>query len=93
MGKHCAWKESKRRASTYDLDDWKVMAAEAKALNDALLAHMTAGHAPSAPEVVALAEESRQHISKWFYDCSLEVHVGLAEMFVEDPRFRKSYDD
>ena len=88
-----AWKESKRRVASYDLDDWKVMAVEAKALNDALLARMQAGDAATAPEVVALAEEHRQHISKWFYDCSPEIHVGLAEMYIADPRFRKNYDD
>ena len=54
-----AWKEAKRRVVTYDLDDWKVMAVEATALNDALLAHMTAGDSATAPAVVALAEEHR----------------------------------
>ena len=87
-----AWKESKRRVASYSLDDWKVMAVEAKAINDALLAHMQAGHLASSPEVAAVAEEHRQHISRWFYDCSTDVHVGLADMYVADPRFAASYD-
>jgi len=92
-GSSDAWKEAKRRVVTYDLNDWKVMAVEAKALNDALLAHMTAGDSATTPAVVALAEEHRQHISRWFYDCSPETHVGLAGMYVDDLRFRKNYDD
>ena len=35
----------------------------------------------------------REHISRWFYDVTPEVHQGLAEMYVADPRFAKTYDD
>lgn len=87
-----AWKESKRRVATYSLDDWKVMAEEAKAINDGLLAQMQAGRPASSAEAAALAEAHRMHISRWFYDCTPEIHVGLAEMYVADPRFRAHYD-
>jgi hypothetical protein len=40
-----------------------------------------------------LAEEHRQQIGRWFYDCSYEIHRGLAGMYLADPRFRKNYDD
>jgi len=88
-----AWKESKRRVTTYGLDDWRVMAAEARAINDGLLAHFAAGDPASSVPALALAEEHRQHIGRWFYECSTEIHVGLAEMYVTDARFRKHYDD
>ena len=39
-----------------------------------------------------LAEEHRQQISRWFYDCPHEIHAGLAEMYVEDPRFTAHYE-
>ncbi len=39
-----------------------------------------------------LAEEHRQHISRWFYDCSLEIHRGLGDMYVADPRFTSTYE-
>lgn len=87
-----AWKQSKRRVATYTPDDWKVFAAEAKAINDGLLAHMQAGDPPTADAVTALAEASRLHIDKWFYDCPVEMHVGLADLYVTDERFRRNYD-
>lgn len=87
-----AWRESKRRVATYGLDDWKAMAEEAKAINDGLLAQMQAGRPASSTEAAALAEEHRLHISKWFYDCAPEIHVGLADMYVADPRCRAHYD-
>ncbi len=41
---------------------------------------------------MAAAEAHRQHISRWFYECTYEVHRGLAEMYVTDERFRSHYD-
>jgi len=40
-----------------------------------------------------LAEAHRQHISRWFYDCDYEMHCGLADIYVSDPRFTAAYDD
>ena len=44
-------------------------------------------------EAMDLAEEHRQQITKHFYECTLEIHTGLAEMYIADERFRKNYDD
>lgn len=35
----------------------------------------------------------RKAISKWFYDCSVEMQKNLALMYVQDQRFKKYYDD
>jgi MerR family transcriptional regulator, thiopeptide resistance regulator len=43
-------------------------------------------------EARAVAERHRQHISRWFYDCSRAFHRGLAEMYIADPRFTASYE-
>jgi len=43
-------------------------------------------------EAMDLAEEHRQHITRWFYNCSYEIHRGLGEMYVTDPRFTTHYD-
>jgi hypothetical protein len=40
-----------------------------------------------------LAERHRLHIDRWFYPCSHQMQVGLAEMYIADDRFRKHYDD
>ena len=39
-------------------------------------------------EAVAVAEASRQHLSRWMYDCPGEMQVGLGRMYVDDERFR-----
>lgn len=38
------------------------------------------------------AEAHRRQITDSFYDCSYEMHVGLAEMYIADPRFTATYE-
>ena len=40
-----------------------------------------------------LAEEHRQQITRYFYECGYKIHRGLAEMYLTDPRFTKNYED
>ena len=53
---------------------------------------MADGAAPDSPEAMALAEEHRQLITRWFYECSYEIHTGLADMYVADPRFTEYFE-
>ena len=39
------------------------------------------------------AEAHRQHIDRWFYPCSFAMHRGLADMYISDARFTKTYED
>ena len=41
---------------------------------------------------MAAAELHRQHIDRWFYACSPQMHAGLAEMYVTDHRFSEAFD-
>jgi hypothetical protein len=53
---------------------------------------MHAGTAADSVAAMDAAEAHRQHISRWFYECTYEIHVGLGEMYVVDPRFRATYE-
>jgi hypothetical protein len=57
-----------------------------------LAERLVAGAAPGDPEVQALVERHRLQIDRWFYPCSTEMQVNLAEMYVADPRFSATYD-
>jgi hypothetical protein len=87
-----AWKQSKERARSYTRDDWKRIQAEADDLSHRFVALMQAGTPASSVEAMDLAEEHRQQITRWHYDCSYEIHRGLGEMFVADERFTKNID-
>jgi MerR family transcriptional regulator, thiopeptide resistance regulator len=92
-GETDAWKQSQRRTAAYTKDDWIEIKREDDANRAAFAEALRAGLPATDPAVAALADAHRAHITKWFYDCPPELHRGLAEMYVADERFRRSYDD
>ncbi|MFF3711313.1 MULTISPECIES: MerR family transcriptional regulator [Streptomyces phaeochromogenes group] len=87
-----AYAESQRRAARYTKDDWKRMQAEVASWGERYDTLMEAGEPATGERAMDMAEEHRQHISQWFYDCSYEIHKGLGEMYVSDERFKEFYD-
>jgi MerR family transcriptional regulator, thiopeptide resistance regulator len=88
-----AYRQSAQRTARYGKDDWVRIKAEGDAVTQRFADLFSAGVAPDAPEAAAAAREHREHISRWFYDCSPEMQRGLAEMYIADDRFRRTYDD
>ena len=88
-----AWAQSRRRTSAYTKDDWLRITAEAADVERRFAEALQSGVPADAATTLDLAEEHRQHISRWFYDCPPEMHAGLGRMYVEDPRFTAHYDD
>ncbi|WP_338896756.1 MerR family transcriptional regulator [Streptomyces sp. TG1A-60] len=87
-----AYAESQRRTATYTKEDWKRMQDEVADWGARYDALMTAGEAPTGEVAMNMAEEHRQHIGAWFYDCPYEMHQCLGEMYVSDERFKAFYD-
>lgn len=87
-----AYQASARRAASYSKDDWLRNKAENEDWGRRFTEVMASGAAPHSPAAMDLAEEHRQLISRWFYDCSYEVHTGLADMYLADPRFTEYYE-
>ncbi|HLL50766.1 MAG TPA: MerR family transcriptional regulator [Thermomicrobiales bacterium] len=88
-----AFGETQRRASRYSKEDWLRIKAEADDVTERLVAAMTSGEPPDGNVAMDLVEVHRQHISRWFYECSHEMQAALGDMYVADPRFRKTYED
>jgi MerR family transcriptional regulator, thiopeptide resistance regulator len=92
-GETDAYRESQRRTAAYTKQDWARMKAESdtqlRAMRDVLLA----GVAPDSAEAMALAEQHRQFLNRWFYDCGYDMHRNLADMYVADERFTKTFED
>ena len=84
--------EAERRKKKYTDADWKRMQSEADAVTQALAALMDENVAATDARALALAEQHRAHIDRWFYPCTREIHVSLGEMYVSDPRFAAHYD-
>ncbi|HEX6308674.1 MAG TPA: MerR family transcriptional regulator [Longimicrobiales bacterium] len=87
-----AWRESQRRAKQYSKDDWARIRAEGDSVMERFAELHAAGREPGDAAALALAEEHRQHISRWFYPCDAALHAGLAEMYVADARFGEYFE-
>ncbi len=91
-GDTAPFQQSRERVKTYRREDWERIKGEAEGIYQALIQAMTSG-APATSEVaLSAAEEHRQHISRWFYDCSPEMHRGLGEMYLADERFTATFE-
>jgi hypothetical protein len=87
-----AYRQSRRRVATYKKEDWQRIKGEEEQVRADLAAAFAAGLAPDSEEAMAAVEAHRQHITRWFYECSYDIHRGLTDMYVNDERFRAHYD-
>ncbi len=91
-GETDAYKESRRRTSSYTKEDWVRIKAEGEDVEARFAAAMQAGVPADSEQAMDIAEEHRQQISRNFYDCPPEMHAGLGRMYVEDERFTAHYE-
>jgi DNA-binding transcriptional MerR regulator len=87
-----AWAESQRRAARYTKEDWKRIKAEVDDWQERYAALVAAGEQPDGEAAMDLAEEHRQHISRYYFEVPYEMHRCFAEMYVSDERFKAFYD-
>ena len=88
-----AYRESARRTSTYTKDDWLRIRAEADAITASFAAALASGAPADSAEALAAARAHRAHIAQTYYALTPQMHCGLAEMYVADERFARTYDD
>ena len=86
-----AWQQSQRRVAALSKDDWIRIKDEDAALLEDLAAAKRAGVRPGSTGANALARRHRAGIDR-FYDCSDEMHLCLAQMYISDERFTAYYD-
>ncbi|MFU8855345.1 TipAS antibiotic-recognition domain-containing protein, partial [Micromonospora sp. SL1-18] len=77
-----AYRQSTERVGRYSKEDWLRNKAENEDWGRRFAELMASGAPADSPEAMALAEEHRQLISRWFYDCSYEMQTGLADMYI-----------
>jgi DNA-binding transcriptional MerR regulator len=87
-----AYKESARRTQQYGKPEWEAIRRERDGIYARLRELMQQGAAMSDLAVQAAVEDHRMHLDRWFYPCSRQMHRGLGEMYVADPRFTASLD-
>ncbi len=87
-----AYRESARRTAAYGEAEWTEIRSEAERIVEEFAKLMRDGEPATGERAQAVAERHRQHITRWFYPVSTQMHRGLAEMYVADPRFAAGYE-
>ena len=87
-----AWRQSRERTSRYSKADWERAKAEGDEITARFVTLLHAGEPADGEAARAVAEDHRQSITRWYYDCGPEVHAGIGRMYVEDPRFTATYE-
>ncbi|WP_068923691.1 MerR family transcriptional regulator [Planobispora rosea] len=87
-----AFEQSRRRTAKMTKDGWKRFTDEAARTTEAFARAFTGGLPADSEVAMDLAEEHRAHLTRWCYDCTYEIHRGLGDMYVADPRFAANYE-
>lgn len=88
-----AYKQSQARTSKYSHADFAKAKVDQEAATEKFVYAFGNGLAADSEQAQSAVVAHREAISKWFYECSVEMQKNLALLYVEDPRFKKYYDD
>ena len=87
-----AYKQSQFKSSKYSKEDFEAAKVDQEAATE-LFVYAFGNSLPlDSDRTRAAVLAHRVAITKWFYDCSIEMQKNLAVMYVEDPRFKEYYD-
>lgn len=85
-----AYKESKEKTSKYSKEDWNNIIGQIDGVYRELAE--LKDRDVSDEKVQELVHNWRMIITKNFYNCSIEIFSGLADMYIYDKRFTKNID-
>jgi TipAS antibiotic-recognition domain len=87
-----SYQQSQSRTSKYTRADFAAAKIDQEAVTEKFATAFGNGVDFKSAEVQEIVVAHRAAISKWFYDCSIEMQKNLALMYVSDERFKKYYD-
>ena len=91
-GDTAAFAQSQKRLAGYSKEDIASAQFAMQEATNLLINAMKSGFLATSVEAMSAAEAHRKSISEWWYDCSYEIHAGLATMYLADPRFMAHYE-
>jgi len=87
-----AYRQSKAKTSKHSKEDFEKAKVDQEAATE-LFVYAFGNSLPiDSPKTQEAIIAHREAITKWFYDCSVEMQKNLAVMYIEDPRFKEYYD-
>ena len=92
-GDTAQYSRSSQRTSKYSHADFALAKVDQEAATEQFAYAFGNSLSINSPETQTAVVAHREAITKWFYDCSVEMQKNLALMYVQDQRFKKYYDD
>ena len=87
-----AYRQSKAKTSKYSKEDYEAAKVDQEAATE-LFVYAFGNSLPiDSPKAQEAVRAHRDTITKWFYDCSIDMQKNLALMYIQDPRFKEYYD-
>jgi hypothetical protein len=87
-----AYRQSTSRTSKYTKDDFAAAKVDQEAATELFVTAFGNSYSVTSPQAQAAVVAHRAAISKWFYECSVEMQKNLALMYIKDHRFKAYYD-
>ncbi len=87
-----AYQQSLSRTSRYTQADFAAARVDQEAATELFVFAYGNSLPIDSPKAQEAVLAHRQAITKWFYDCSVQMQKGLAQMYISDPRFKSYYD-
>ena len=87
-----AYKQSTSRTSKYTKADFAAAKVDQEAATEKFVIAFGNSYAVTSAQAQDAVVAHRAAISKWFYECSVEMQKNLAVMYIEDHRFKAYYD-
>ncbi|MBJ7473104.1 MAG: MerR family transcriptional regulator [Solirubrobacteraceae bacterium] len=92
-GETDAYAQSAARTRNYSKEDWLRIKAAGEEIEAQLAAAMQAGEEATSDVAMDLAAQYLQHMASSYFDGVVRIRRELADMWVDDPRFKQHYDD
>ena len=87
-----AYKQSQRKTSKYSNEDFRLAKIDQEAATELFVYAFGNGLEINSEKTQAAVVAHREAISKWFYECNIDMQRNLALMYINDERFKKYYD-
>jgi len=75
-----------------EIQQWRTIREESDAIVREFDELLESGEPADGEGARSVAERHRRQITRWFYECTPEIHRGLGEMYVADERFARTYE-
>ena len=84
--------ESQRRLKKYSQNDIDQAKQELLNITNDFAELKRTRISTDSPSAMNLVIQHRDHISRWWYECTPEIQSGLADIYISDSRFSEYYE-